>query len=548
MKKYFVAFCALFVALPLAVAASGETVVDTLSGEKAGGRYVVAPTETVTIATSLPEGTDARFVFKIPAFLSGGMAPELPGECSIIRRLDVPALIICLGVNGKMGFSYSGEVAETGNTKGFVAARGYLVDGTRWNHFTPLDFVVEEAAVTSPTPVPESEDGNESETDVEQSDEDEEAESTPTPAEIPEDVSALDNPNDIPTHARTLSDPDSKIILDDTEGNIIAVAHFDAQIEPVIIEKLTVELQGVNTAGLYGDTDNDIDMVNAVSLFYQNGDPVLKKDGFVAKTEAIGNNGKATLDNLNIAFPEGGERLYIAIETHEMLEGYSGAALKAEFSFDNDETTIRGFWSKNRFDEEILNGGDTKSPTVYIFANKIVAEESEGGTEFLKTGDNDVLPFRLNVIDDDEACLKEVTVNISTNSGGEGFRVTTLRLRRGADIIASRSGGDLTGSNRLVVGQCIGGDVCDADEDEGSPLFAETEFMIEAIVVPDDQDEGLEDANLSAQIVINSSTPGNDDIVWQDYGSDGDDGVDIDWIDLGSDSSLTRLERTISTP
>ena len=39
----------------------------------------------------------------------------------------------------------------------------------------------------------------------------------------------------------------------------------------------------------------------------------------------------------------------------------------------------------------------------------------------------------------------------------------------------------------------------------------------------------------------------NDGIVWRDYGTDGTDGVELDWIDLGSgDESTSKIENTLS--
>ncbi len=534
MKKTIFTLIAFLVTTSTVFASAGETTVDTPSGKMQDQAYVVAPTDEVTIAASMPAGTDTRFVFKIPPILTGGMSDNLPGKCSIIRRLEVPALIVCLGVNGKLDFSFTGNIAESGNKSGFVAARGYLVDGTRWNHFEKITFEMVASSTNTPTPTPDKPDTG---TTPEQS---------PTPTPDNQDVSSITNPNDIPTHKRSLSDPETQIIVDESKQNIVAVALFDAQIEPVVIEKLTVQLDGVNTAGLYSDTDNDIDMINAVSLFYQDGTPVMTKTGAIAKTEAITANGKAALDNLNIAFPEGGERLYIAVDTREILEDYSGAAVKATFSFDQGDATVRGFWSKKPYENIVLSPNSAKSPVAYIFANKLVAEVRSGGSEFLRSGKNEILPFRLDVLGNDEAYFKQVIVNIETSSSGDGFRVTELRLRRAGNIVASRSGGDLSGNNTLTIGQCIGGDACEADEVEGDPLFRATDYVLEAVVVPNDN---LDKNNtLTASVTINSAAPGSDGIVWQDYGTDGEDGKQIRWIDLGSESSVSRIERTISTP
>jgi len=520
----------------VAIAAAPELKIMTPGNIISGNIYEVVAKDRVDISSLLPTGTDTRFVLKIPAVLSDIESSTLPGECSIIKRLDVPALIVCIGIDGQLEIRFSGQIKSpvSGSPSGFVAARGFLPDGKRWSYFAKFTLHVKNTVEGSPNP---------SKTPAPTPASSPQPTRTPTP---PPDVSSYENPDDIPTHKRMLSNPVSQIIPDETQSAIVASAHFQPSVEAVIIRKLTVELNDINTGSLYGDIANDSDMIEAVTLWYQDGTPVLTKDGIPAKTVAISLLGKAVLDNLNLAIPEKGERLFIGLDTRAMFENQSGSAVTAEFSFGNNDADIRGFFSENQYGDEIVDAGLADSPTVYILANKLVADTATGGTEILKSGSNEVLPFTLDVLGGDEAYLREVDVDVSKTSSGDGFRVIALRLRRDADIIASRSGGDLTGKQTLTIGQCAGGDVCDPAE-EGGAIFKKTNLIVEAVIEPLG-DSLNKSNNLTATININSAAPDRDDIVWQDYGTGEDDGVEIRWIDLGREKSLSTLERTISTP
>jgi hypothetical protein len=98
------------------------------------------------------------------------------------------------------------------------------------------------------------------------------------------------------------------------------------------------------------------------------------------------------------------------------------------------------------------------------------------------------------------------------------------------------------GNYTFLVGDVDGSGVIESDETANDEIDGGSEtYIIKATSANVDANDAI-----SIAIDINSSGLGSDGITWQDGGTDGNDGVRVDWIDLGeADTSTTQIEWTI---
>jgi hypothetical protein len=540
MKKlHIIVFTALFV--PIAAFGSGNiTEVETENNETQGRNTVVESHETVQVDISFPVEKTAFLLHRIPKdFLVMDQVTVSDG-CKSIAKNDTPFLLLCKNVQTDISLSYKGyfEAEEKTFSKGFTAGRYSDSEGKVYRFFELIRFLAK----------PKSKIKNAEDIENEEKKEDKKKEDEPeSQDDLADETSEEEDttPDTIPSRERKLDDLKSKIILDASEDILVGSEMIDAENEPLIADELTVVLENIDTPELSRNVANDRGMIDSVSLWYQDGTPVLTSAGKKAMTSAISSDGKAKINDLNLVIPEGGERIYIGVHTREMLDNASGSAITAKFSDDSDDHDVRGYWSNEEYGAGIFT--ETESPVQYILANKVILKETEDQPVSLFPGFRDILKFEGEVIGGDDLFLNEIEVDIQKTSGATGgFRVARLRLRNEGNIIASVSGFDLTGIQNLVVGQCAGGDACNNNSGANGHEIGEKEsFLVEAEIVP--TGAGFSgDNSLSATIDINGNSPGQDGITWTDHGNNADDGVQIQWADNNpEDRSVTRIQNVV---
>lgn len=340
------------------------------------------------------------------------------------------------------------------------------------------------------------------------------------------------------TRLRTIPDPESNILLSGTKENVVGSFFFEPRNEPAIIEKLAVQINGVDTTGIFPDIPDDQGMVEAVSLWHQDGTPFLKKNGEMAKSGSIQSNGIVLFEGLQVVIPEEGERIFVTVDTLPMVRDRSGSTIFVTIPFLAGNTRIIGYFSQ----KEMVFSSDIppkSNPHFFIVRSRLQVEEDKSQPNTpLHSGKNNLLKFTLSAEGDREVFLQNIGVEISAFSHLEqSFSVTSLRLLQGGEVIASLSGEDLTGKQTLMVGSCATGDSCYSDSGNRYKIKSPRSFLIEANISSTGNFSG--DEVLGARIYINGTNPGEDGFLWEDYGSGENDGISLQWMPRNDD--LTEL-------
>lgn len=357
--------------------------------------------------------------------------------------------------------------------------------------------------------------------------------------EDPSSESSSKTENTLPTSTKTLSlpeprsrvlvDPTTNILLAGTEKNMIGSFFFEPVNEPAVIEKLVVKINDVNTTGIFSDVPDDSEMVGTVSLWYQDGTPFLKENGEPAKSSALQSDGTVLFEGLQAIIPEAGERIFVGVDILPMVQSRSGSTIFATIPA-SSETRILGYWSQK---EMLLSSNipPKSNPSFFIFRSRLqVEKEADQSMTPLHSGDNELLKFTLSSEGDQEVFLRSLEVEISSfpNSGSDSFSVTGLRLLQGRKIIASRSGGNLTGMQTLTIGSCALGDSCQSSDGNRQEVQEPQSFLLEAEI--SSTGNFSPNASLEARIFMNGAEPGNDGFLWEDYGTGHNDGSMIRWV------------------
>lgn len=523
---------------PVFAFASGEITDVQTKMEMHQGRYHgVESGEEVEVRITLPVANKAFLLHRIPKGFSVNGAVFVSDGCKAISKNNMPFLLLCKDVQTDISLSYTGffESEDKMISKGFTAGRYADTQNEIYRFFELFRFqIIPKQNNPKETPANKEEKKQEEQQNSEPDNDNQES-SSPEPS----------GPQEIPARERILDSVVSKIIPDLSDDVLVASEKIDAENEPLIVDELTVVLQNIDTPELSRNIINDIDMIDSVSLWYQDGAPVMTTEGEQAETFAITSDGKATLNTLNLVIPEGGEQLFIGVNTREMLDDASGSAITAKFSDDSDDHDIRGYWSQEQYGVNIFE--DAEIPVQYILANKLVLTEIEEQPSSLFPGTRDILGFQGEVIGGDDLFLNEIEVDIQkTADAVNGFRVSKLHLLHEGNLIASLSGFDLVGEQMLVVGQCAGGDTCNNNAGiRGHEIGGTESFLIEAEIIPTGVGFSTNNA-LSATIDVNANSPGQDGAIWTDYGSGENDGVQIQWVDNNpEDRSITRIQNVV---
>ena len=381
----------------------------------------------------------------------------------------------------------------------------------------------------------------------------------------------------------------------------------DAQIDELTVLIGNVDTSAVLTAtaadGTVGDAAdvlNDYQAIQKVGLFYEDGTAVKKTNGSDASTTSISNNGlhfaKAKLNSLDLIIDrDTDEVLFVAVDTYEVdttTTARSGMAFDVSLSFNegSDDFDVKGYSSGADYSTVAAVGGgadievddealdldvdddqdvDTGDPVVeatfagnshYIVNNTLTVTKPDQSSA-LATGEKDALKFTLASTGDGDTDLVMVKGNLSVSSAD--VTVGGVSLYRGSELVAVCTDGAATPA------AATGGDFyCLAGDTDGNGAIADgTDESVDVSIASSGDTFTIKpnitgtaaENSLTVSIDINAtnitdggntaitSAANNDGIVWLDYGTDGTDGVELDWIDLGSgDESTSNIENTLS--
>ena len=400
---------------------------------------------------------------------------------------------------------------------------------------------------------------------------------------------------------------DASIILGGTTGNYVGAFEFDADEENAQIDELTVLIGNVDTSAILtataadgsvagaADVDNDHQAIQKVGLFYEDGTAVKKTNGSDASTTSIGAeiggaSAKAKLNSLDLIIDrDTDEVLFVAVDTYEVdttTTARSGMAFNVALSFNegSDDFDVKGYSSGADY-STVAHVGGTGSITVdnadgaddaddsdgsdgvevtevgnnhYIVNNTVTVTKPEQSSA-LATGERDALKFTLASTGNGDTDLIIVKGELSVSNAAE-VTVGGVSLYRGSELIsqctadgsAAATGGDF---------YCVAGDTdgdSDVDDDDNDVDVSIASSGDTFTIKPNITGTAAE-SSLTVSIDINATNisagsagditdaANNDGIVWLDYGTDGTDGVELDWIDLGSgDESTSNIENTLS--
>ncbi len=357
----------------------------------------------------------------------------------------------------------------------------------------------------------------------------------------------------------------------------VGVFEFEADDEDVKVAEMTVDIVGVSfdIGGSGGDDSYDCDgvptsppdditcypdAIDALALFYDDGTPVLKDGGAAAETSDVA-DGTALFEDLDFLVAADQDMLmFVRARLNEVSDsqpGRSGMTFAVNLSFDDttDESQIQGEESGS---ELTVGGGELTvdgagfdtlaGDTMFVFRQRVTAELSGSQTTTLSAGTREGLKFDVIATGGEEAYLKEIDVNVATS--GADLGVCELYLKDGSDILADvDTGAALVGDILLTVGTCANGPCAPSEPTRHVVDTGGDTFTLEAVIenaacagVPvfGDNDD------LTFELDVNGTLPGFDDILWEDYGTDGTDGALVRWIDLGEDDeSTTKVTNTL---
>ncbi len=351
---------------------------------------------------------------------------------------------------------------------------------------------------------------------------------------------------------------------------------FIAQNEDVLLESIVLEVVELVTANYFSDahsdTPNDRNAIQKLALFYDDGTSVKKVSGQSAEVNSLATN-IATFSDLDLIAKKG-EDLVIEVKAdlRDMNSGVPSArsrsghaiAIKLDAS-ESAGSSFTGLDSNSTIAPNVVAGINEKTPPskpLYVFNDKVIAEESASQPSgSLVTGTmQEILKFDADFIGDtsDEPFLHFVNVAISgvggacvSSSSNCAANDGVVSLYNGDNELVASVENDGSGQFPLMVGSIVSGSgtlSTDVVADAGAENLAGDPISIngETFIIKADLFTNGVDNFLSASININSDVLGIDDIVWIDGGSDGTDGVAVQWIDLGTASSVTEITNTLS--
>lgn len=304
-----------------------------------------------------------------------------------------------------------------------------------------------------------------------------------------------------------LSDPVSRILTDkSSDFEIVARAQVGSDIQPVILTKATVSFFG------------DFSEIDRLALFASDGE-------LLAETLSIDAAGNAFFDGFSAHIAEGGEFVFLGVK---LLESKVGGSLSAHF----ENATAESYWNGER-----IFGGFTQevAPVFEVATNKLVIQESENQGQILKVGRNEALKIRLDVLGGGEVRIHNLFVSLFKGVSEDGFSIDALRLFDDGKLVAKLIGGDLSGDQTLVLGDCAD-EICDTSS---FFLSGETTFLLEANIATA-TGHLSERSTLNTEIRINGNKDGEDAVEWSD-----ENGQVFRWIDRDEKRIETRIKNTL---
>ena len=404
---------------------------------------------------------------------------------------------------------------------------------------------------------------------------------------------------------------DASIILGGTTGNYVGAFEFDADEENAQIDELTVLIGNVDTSAILtatavdgtvgdaADVINDYQAIQKVGLFYEDGTAVKKTNGSDASTTSISANGlhfaKAKLNSLDLIIDrDTDEVLFVAVDTYEVdttTTARSGMAFDVSLSFNegSDDFDVKGYSSGADYSTVAAVGGGadievddealdldadddqddtTGDPAVeatfagnnHYIVNNTVTVTKPSQSSALATGEKDALKFTLASTGDGDTDLVMVKGNLSVSSSA--VTLDAVALYRGSELVAKCTSDGTTAVAGAGDFYCLAGDT-----DGNGAIEDGTDESVDVSIASSGDTFTIKpnitgtaaENSLTVSIDINAtnitdggntavtSAANNDGIVWLDYGTNGTDGVELDWIDLGSgDESTSNIENTLS--
>ncbi len=365
--------------------------------------------------------------------------------------------------------------------------------------------------------------------------------------------------------------PESRLLVAGTEGEVVGAFQLKSDLEDAEIDELTLNIEEVDTAAIFGnDTAADADAFDQICLVYSNGDPVLTEGGGNACVSSF-TDGKANFQNLDLTAQEDEDLvIFVTADLNDIEDNGvagSGMAFALNLSTSTNDSTIHGVTSGDTLSIADLNGNivANQGNTFYVAANRLTFEEVDTSSALVGGDQRDLLRFRANTENDSDVFLRQIEVEVATSGGAS---VENVGLYNGdneliAFALEPFSGGD---TYRLTVG--IEDEDGDGDNDPGSAAENDLTFDTSGLrTLPsggDDLYEDIEadeiftirgdvstdgsDDQVVTTVLINGSAPATsaDAIIWRDSGGDnGESGVNIQWINLVDDDSMTRLEHIL---
>ena len=403
---------------------------------------------------------------------------------------------------------------------------------------------------------------------------------------------------------------DASIILGGTTGNYVGAFEFDADEENAQVDELTVLIGNADTSAYLTETAtdgsvtaasdvlNDYQAIQKVGLFYEDGTAVKKTNGSDASTTSISANGlhfaKAKLNSLDLIIDrDTDEVLFVAVDTYDVdttTTARSGMAFDVSLSFNegSDDFDVKGYSSGADYSTVAAVGGgadievddealdldidddqnpNTGDPVVeatfagnnHYIVNNTVTVTKPSQSSALATGEKDALKFTLASTGDGDTDLVMVKGNLSVSSSA--VTLDAVALYRGSELVAKCTSDGTTavaaaGDFYCVAGDTDGNGTVDSSDDSVDVSIASSgdTFTIKPNITGTAAENSLTvSIDINATNITDGGTTAvisaanNDGIVWVDYGTDGTDGVELDWIDLGTgDESTSNIENTLS--
>lgn len=379
--------------------------------------------------------------------------------------------------------------------------------------------------------------------------------------------------------------PSSQIRAAGTTDVPVAVFEIEATDEDVLVRDLRVKVKDI--AYSTPEVENDYQSVNKISLFYEDGTPVkyvssgqnakvsvitqAEADPFVADANVDG-EGTAYFEGLNL-IAEDGQSTYIEVRADlNEMDDQAGTTAKSGMAFQvaldlvdtngkyADDTEIVGADSG----EEFVQDFDTDlSNTVYVFNNHVTAKASasQPGTNSLNVGQSELplIKFDLNTggSDSDSPYLKSVKVDISGSSTALSNLWNLILVNGQGETIAKVDAiGDTAAQYTLTIGDtgdgatpCVGDAVvvCSKLTDISGAKYYEVDGNETFTIKVDTGSIAYTtDQSITSTIKINKPSPAiTNYITWRDGGTNGTDGIDVPWIDLGEGNSTSQITHTI---